>query len=179
MPGWSPEIANEFIKIAARENRAFDQMQLQWLVYIAHGWCLALYDEPLTGDRPEAWEFGPEYRRLADALAPCGCDPVTHEIHNADAFPDFAHFHADDAARAELEWFECELVLEIYKCYGSFERSKLASLACEDNAPWRQVFADGTGKFREISHGLVKAEFLEIRHQLKNADKASVRVTAM
>lgn len=68
MPGWSPDIANEFIRRGLREGRAFDQMQLQKLVYIAHGWCLAFSGEPLTGDRPEAWDFGPVYRRLANAL---------------------------------------------------------------------------------------------------------------
>lgn len=58
VPGWSREIANRFIRLAATEGRCFDQMQLQDLVYIAHGWCLALTGEPLTGDRPEAtpWE---------------------------------------------------------------------------------------------------------------------------
>jgi uncharacterized phage-associated protein len=72
MPAWSPQIANEVIRLASADGRAFDQMKLQELVYIAHGWCLAITGEPLTGDRPEALKHGPEYRRLADALAGCG-----------------------------------------------------------------------------------------------------------
>jgi uncharacterized phage-associated protein len=75
MPAWSPEIANEFIRLAAADGRTFDQLQLHALVYIAHGWHLALNGEPLTGDRPEAWDFGPMYRRLADALAAYGSSP--------------------------------------------------------------------------------------------------------
>jgi uncharacterized phage-associated protein len=55
--------------MAVGDRRKFDQMQLQELVYIAHGWCLAISGEPLTGERPEAMPYGPEYRRLANALA--------------------------------------------------------------------------------------------------------------
>ena len=84
MPAWSPEIANELIRLASAEGKAFDQVQLQELVYIAHGWCLAITGEPLTGDRPEALEHGPEYRRLAEALARWRLDPVTSEIMVAD-----------------------------------------------------------------------------------------------
>jgi uncharacterized phage-associated protein len=80
VPGWSPEIANEFIRRGLQEGRAFNQMELQKLVYIAHGWCLAFSGQPLTGDRPEAWDFGPVYRRLADALCTFGTDAVAREI---------------------------------------------------------------------------------------------------
>ena len=57
MAAWSPEIANDFIRLAATDGRAFDQIQLQKLVYIAHGLCLARYGKPLTYDRPEAWKL--------------------------------------------------------------------------------------------------------------------------
>ena len=42
MPAWSPEIANRFIALASADGRALDQIQLQKLVYIAHGWFLAI-----------------------------------------------------------------------------------------------------------------------------------------
>jgi len=81
VPAWSIEIADHFIELAAADNRTFDQVQLQKLVYIAHGWGLALTGLPLTGDRPEAREFGPVYKRLADTLEMFGLDPVIRE-HN-------------------------------------------------------------------------------------------------
>ena len=54
MPAWSTQIADEFIALASQDGRALDQLQLEKLVYIAHGWCLAATGQPLTGDRPEA-----------------------------------------------------------------------------------------------------------------------------
>ena len=161
MPGWSPEIANEFIRMAAAESRSFDQMQLQGLVYLGHGWCLALHGEPLTGDRPEAWEFGPEYRKLADALAPYGRDPVTREISNAEVFTNVGRLD-NRPARADLEQFECDLIAEIYENYGSFEACQLSAVTCQGETPWKRVFADGAGRLRDISHSLIKAQFLEL-----------------
>lgn len=162
MPGWSPEIANEFIALAAMENRAFSQSKLQKLVYIAHGWSLAFYDEPLTGDRPEAWAFGPVYRRLADALASYGLSPVVREILNSEAFTDY---HASDAgrpARSNLDPKQTELLSTVYTYYGLLESSQLSNWTRRGAAPWAQVFADGAGEFRGISHALVKAQFVEL-----------------
>jgi uncharacterized phage-associated protein len=150
MPAWSLEVADELIGLAADEGRALDQIQLQKLVYIAHGWCLALYGQPLTGDRPEAWEFGPVYRRLADALASCGLEPVTARI-----------FHSDEV-RSELEVFERDLISRIYQDYSKFSGAQLSNLTRRGNAPWAQVYAEGTGKFRDIPHELVRAQFVRI-----------------
>ncbi len=45
----STEIANEFLKMNGAMGR-LTQMHLQKLVYIAHGWKLALVGEPLADD---------------------------------------------------------------------------------------------------------------------------------
>lgn len=165
MPAWSPEIANDFIRLAVAENRALDQSQLQKLVYIAHGWCLALFDQPLTGDRPEAWEFGPVYRRLADALAPYGRTLVTREIRMGDIRD--GSWIPDGGMRtlSELDAFERDLIASVYQEYGSFGGCRLSALTRRGVAPWAQVYADGAGEFRDIPHDLVKAQFVELARQ--------------
>jgi uncharacterized phage-associated protein len=60
-------IANEFLGRAFEEGRGLTQMQLQKLVYLAHGWNLAVNGEQLVEDEFEAWSYGPVLRRLYDA----------------------------------------------------------------------------------------------------------------
>ena len=165
MPGWSPEIANEFIALATAEARAFDQLQLQGLVYVAHGWRLALSGQPLTGDRPEAWDFGPMYRRLANALAGYGREEVTRAILESEAFDDSANPVRNEPARSDLDQSETDLISEIYQDYGDFESWQLSALTRKGDTPWKQIFADGSGRFRDIPHELIRAQFVKLLRQ--------------
>lgn len=149
MPAWSPEVANEFIHLAADERRAFNQLQLQKLVYIAHGHCLAASGQPLTGDRPEAWSFGPVYRRLADALVALGCEPVRKPIDMGSMPP------------PEFEEWELRLIRKVCSAYGRFSAGQLSTLTRRSNAPWRDVFAEGLGEFRDIPHMVIAKQFQE------------------
>lgn len=159
MPAWSTEIANDFIRLAAEQGHQLDQLQLQGLVYIAHGWCLASFGEPLTGDRPEAWEYGPMYRRLADALVQYGRHPVSREILASEAFPDIQMGKPDGPARSDLSRSENELVAEIFRNYGAFEAWQLSGVTRDGETSWRTVYAGGAGLHREISHSMIKAQF--------------------
>lgn len=165
MPAWSPEIANEFVRMAVRDEQRLDQLQLQGLVYIAHGWCLAMYGEPLTGDRPEAWEYGPIYRRLADALETYGQDPVKGAISSAKTNRDPHRAKAGSSVLSKLDRTEAALITEIYHTYAAFESWQLSALTRKGESPWKQVMEDGTGKSREIPHELIRTQFVELLQQ--------------
>jgi uncharacterized phage-associated protein len=158
VPGWSTEIANEFIRVAAAEGKAFSQMHLQELVYIAHGWCLALTGQPLTGDRPEAFEFGPEYRRLADALVMYGTRPVTKLIGPPRGSSRLDTIPIDDPLGAD----ERAIVDQVYAKYAHLKTSDLASITRAENAPWRTIFKAGEGAGRDIPHQMIRRQFAEI-----------------
>ena len=168
MPGWSPEIANEFIRLAAKHGRKLDQLQLQALIYIAHGWCLAIHGQPLTGDRPEASKFGPVYRRLADALAKYGRQPISQQITMSEPLPNVDRSNGLDSNASDLDISERDLIREIFEHYGAFESPQLSALTRKGNAPWKAVFADGAGLARDISHNLVRAQFVEFLRQSEN-----------
>lgn len=158
MPAWSPDVANEFITLAAKDGRGPDQIQLQKLVYIAHGWCLALTGNPLTGDRPEAYEFGPTYRRLAEALSAHGLAPITEKIGGMPIIK------APELMRdgSDLDASELDLIRYIYKDYGNFTGPRLSNLTRRGNTPWHQIYDGGRGKFREIPHNLIRAQFVRL-----------------
>lgn len=161
MPGWSPEIANEMIKLARADGKAFDQMHLQELVYIAHGWCLAMTGQPLTGDRPEALEHGPEYRRLATALVRWGVRPVTSEIQLPDSRSSQSKSDATPAPD-ELFSVERDILRRVYAEYGHLQTCQLASLTRASGTPWDHVFAGGIGNGRDIPHRLIRSQFEEV-----------------
>jgi uncharacterized phage-associated protein len=166
VPSWSPEIANELVKLAAESGDTLDQMRLQELVYIAHGWCLAITGEPLTGDRPEALEHGPEYRRLADVLARWGIDPVSEEIRSLGDARLCSKMDAISRSGGELLAHERDILVRTYANYRSLETAQLATLTRAEGTPWHRVFAGGAGKSRDIPHGMIRAQFADIAAKL-------------
>ncbi len=52
-------VANYFVRRAVAEDVELTPMKLVKLVYIAHGWCLALADKELIQEDVQAWKYGP------------------------------------------------------------------------------------------------------------------------
>ncbi len=162
MAGWSPEIANEFIRLGERDGVAFTHMQLQKLVYIAHGWNLAVNGASLTKDAPQAWEFGPVYREIWEALRGCGQTPVTRLIANGDfALGSFAE-RVDDPAKASLSKVESDVVKKVYEDYRHFHAYQLSALTHAEGTPWTVVYDNGNGKSAQISSDLIEKYFVNL-----------------
>jgi len=169
MAAWSTEIANEFIRLAVADGRPLDQMQLQDLVYIAHGWCLAATGQPLTGDRPEALGYGPEYRQLARALAAWGVTPVTREIPYRDLWP--MTVRSDELTNASiLDPVDRDWVERIYKEFAMLGPLQLAPLTRLSRTPWVPVFDAGKGVGHVISHAMIRAQFIELSTRFLQQD---------
>ena len=169
MAGLSPAIANEFIRLADAEGRTLTQMQLQKLVYIAHGWNLAINGAPLTVDEPQAWDYGPVYPELWKALRSYGREPVERLIKYRDYMP-FAS--SDKVAEAELEDHERALIERVYSDYGKFPAFKLSALTHRDGTPWTQVYDDGAGKFDEIPADKIREHFVDLARTRRAAAHA-------
>jgi uncharacterized phage-associated protein len=164
MPGWSTEIANEFIRLGMERAWAFDQMQLQKLVYIAHGWCLAITGEPLTGDRPEAWDFGPMYRRLADALGDCGQRPVTETLTAEWSIEAIG----SETIWSELNTIERNVLTSVLLNYGAYSSSQLSTITRGEGAPWTSVYRRGEGRFRDIPHSMIRDQFVRFAQRVSD-----------
>jgi uncharacterized phage-associated protein len=162
MAGSSVEIANEFIRRAGADQRALTQMQLQKLVYIAHGWNLAIQGQPLTHDEPQAWTYGPVYRDLWDSLRQYGRSPVTREILNEEYLLGTFEDNPKGVAKASLNDQETKIIERVYRDYGKFHAFQLSALTHEPGSPWTKVFDSGVGKFSTIDNDLIKEHFIEI-----------------
>jgi uncharacterized phage-associated protein len=137
-------IANEFLVRAEAQNRRLTQMQLQKLVYLAHGWSLAFLGNALIEDDIEAWDYGPVIRRLYDATKRYGSGPVTRHIRWGDDTP----FFSEDGGEAfePLTAQERELIDAVWKAYGDLPAFQLSALTHAPNSPWSSAYQKGMNR---------------------------------
>lgn len=121
-------IANYFIQKAASEGVALTPMKLIKLVYIAHGWYLALANKPLIREPIEAWQYGPVIESLYHAFKRYG---------NA-SLPISA---ATDAVIMDNEHQDITRLLDkIWERYSKFTAAQLSTITHQSDTPWSQVY---------------------------------------
>lgn len=157
-------IANEFLNLADAEGRKLTQMQLQKLVYIANGWSLALADELLVDDIPEAWDYGPVYSSLWRALRKYGRLPVTESIKIEDENP-FADENGDQPIVAELSKEQTSLIRKVFDVYGKYHAFQLSAMTHEEGTPWHKVFVEQGIRRGQITFEAIKNHFQEIANK--------------
>jgi len=151
-------IANEFIERGANSNLPVTQMHLQKLLYIAHGWNLAIHNKALVEDPFEAWEYGPVVRKLYDAVRRYGRSSISKLLR----WGDDTDFPFDDGgiARANLTNEERAIVDKVWATYGHLEAFKLSALTHADRSPWARTYVPG--KNRPIENNLIQDYFVEL-----------------
>lgn len=121
-------VANRFLELARTDGRSLTPMQVLKLVYLAHGWMLGLYSEPLLRreDRIEAWMYGPVIPSLYDDMRQFGRNPVTGWLRLPDA--------------SQLNAREQDIVDQTYNIYGNRSGISLSALTHEAGSPWDQFY---------------------------------------
>lgn len=158
MPHSSLAVANELLERAEEAGIALTPMHLQKLVYIAHGWTLAITDEPLVGEQPEAWQYGPVYRSLYDALKRYGSGEVSELIHQN-------NWAASERVRGPVvrEHFSKQdrrILDKVFQEYGDLEAFQLSALTHDEGTPWTETYVPGQN--RRIPNALIRRHFREI-----------------
>ena len=115
-------VANEFLK----NGHVLTNMQLQKLVYIAHGYSLAILHQPLIKQRVEAWRYGPVIPALYHALREYGSGVVTKPIN---ILPP-----------EQLSETDQTLVAVVLAAYGRFSGPQLSTMTHREGTPWREVY---------------------------------------
>jgi uncharacterized phage-associated protein len=156
-------VADAFLEMARRDGKSLTQMQLQKLVYIAHGWNLAVNNRPLTTDALQAWEFGPVYPALWDVLRQFGRDAVTHVLSVDNAEPTTPTpadlFDADEKS----------VIAKVYEIYGHFHAFQLSAMTHKAGTPWCDVFEKQQNPRGAISDAAIKTHFVDIATAAKTA----------
>lgn len=134
MPDSSIAIANEFLK-RWKPATSPAQMKLQKLVYVAHGWNLAIHDKSLVGDEvPEAWDNGPVFRSLYASVRYRGYF-VDHNLKTIQLEDNAVRF-LDQSLTKE----ESDLIDAVWNRYGRFTAQELSDMTHQPGTPWTNAF---------------------------------------
>lgn len=142
-------IANEFLKLA--NGAPVNQMWLQKLVYISHGWNLAINNEPLVEDRIEAWDGGPVLRIIWNHFRDLGRNAKNGLLGKINGEP----FKADLTDR------EKAVIAHVWKRYGQYTGRELSDLTHQEGTPWSNAYF-GRGRNTALSDTEIKKHFTEL-----------------
>lgn len=141
-------IANAFICIADKDKgKKLTNMQLQKLVFIAHGYCLVfLKGESLYSEDTHAWQWGPVVPPLYKSLRKYGSNFVDKPIE------------AEDSLNAED--IKYSIVEAVYKSYRHYSGSELSSLTHQKDTPWSITWE--RDKFGIISNDIISKHYKKL-----------------
>lgn len=118
------QIANYFIEKAKQECKDLTHMQVQKLVYIAHGWKLAVKGEPLFYEEIYAWPYGPVIPDLFHRLKGYKKQPIKDPI---------SHQSIMDASLTDEE----KAILDkVWQDYSGYSGEELSAKTHIKNSPW-------------------------------------------
>jgi uncharacterized phage-associated protein len=127
----SLEIADYFLY--AHQDKGITPMKLTKLVYIAHGWHLAITGSALINESPEAWQYG----------------PVIPSVYN-----EFKGFKNTNISRAfeqnnmVTKEEDITFLERIWKVYGVFDAIQLSSKTHQPDSPWSKIWNENIGHQR-------------------------------
>lgn len=170
-------IAREFLDRAERDDRYLTVMQVLKLVYMTHGFNLAITDKPLIVDRVEAWKFGPVIPPLYGHLKRFGSGPIPRSVETGLDQDYLVPAHLSTVHDPNYS-FRNDLFEKIWEKYGFLTGLQLSYLTHEEGTPWFQSWHDEHGagvRGKVISDSVIKKHYKEILNS--GAAEADVGVT--
>ena len=143
LPYDSRQIANELITIANQHDQSMSIMRLLKLSYMAHGWTLAIVDEPLVNDYVQAWRYGPVIPSIYYAFRP-------HGVYGLQKIRMVKEQIIDDKT--------CDLMNAVYKMYLNLSDGQLSQLTHIRGGPWHKTYRPGKLGI-VIPNGLISEHF--------------------
>jgi uncharacterized phage-associated protein len=152
MPNHSPlAIANEFLRRRASTSWP-PQMLIQKLAYIAHGWNLAINNQPLINELPEAWDNGPVFREIWDHVRDNGYRGPNCTLLNPVTKTEI---------REDLTPSEVAVIEHVWTKYKDFSAGKLSRLTHEPNTPWSKAYFE-RGRNASLANDEIKDHYVQL-----------------
>lgn len=144
-------VANYFIKRSLETEMSVTPMKLVKLVYIAHGWNLALTDEPLITEGVEAWKYGPVVPEVYHTFKQYGDNSITklevipYVVSSPGASEVLMHEFRPPLPAPE----SIPLLNRVWDLYKEFDGLQLSTLTHKKDTPWWKVWYAKTGAIYE------------------------------
>ncbi len=160
-------IANYFIDKSKLEKADITLLKLVKLVYIAHGYTLALLDKSFIEsryDRVEAWKYGPVIPTVYHTFKHNANNPITDKgvicLFNEKDYP-FVVPEIEDEPKFILDF--------VWKRYGQLSATDLVDLLHQDGTPWKYYYQEG--KNNEIPDEDTKLYYKAVFNKLRNYEQ--------
>lgn len=147
-------VANNFLQWDFQNGRASTTpMKMQKLVYLAHGWNLAINDAPLIAENFEAWPYGPVEEELYHMFKQYRDSPI------ADYAKSWVGNEKKAFVVADSITFFGEIFSRVITKYANFSALQLSALTHQDGTPWSITRANGG---TVIPNELIKQHFRQL-----------------
>jgi uncharacterized phage-associated protein len=142
-------IANRIWDIARQRGKSLTPMQLTKLVYVAHGWSLAILNRPLSIAPVQAWQYGPVYPEVYSAFKRFGSGSVTSPAVSRATGVEF---------KATLDAEDIGLLNAVVDGYGDIHAFQLSNMMHQSGTPWTETY-DKNGAYSVIPDDLIKRHY--------------------
>lgn len=169
-------VANFFLKKSESDGIPITLMKLLKLVYIAHGWSLAIFNTEegiLGGEIPEAWKLGPvipslyhEFKHFRNTPIERFSETTVNETEESfDLKPIFIE-KTDIKDRDRL----LELFTAVWESYKDYSAWGLSLKTHEDDTPWKSVYQEGKREL-QIPNSLTKSYYKNFLEKMSGANE--------
>lgn len=133
-------------------------LQVIKLVYIAHGYSLALSGRPMVDEAVEAWRYGPVVPSVYHRAKKYGGGPITQLLYSGAGIGDP---NANDSAFEHIPPRDRAVLDSVLEAYGKFAGPELISMTHGEGSPWLRYSRPRVAD-RQIPDNAIKEHYLEV-----------------
>ncbi|RNJ74961.1 MAG: DUF4065 domain-containing protein [Nitrosopumilus sp. D6] len=136
-------------------------LQIIKLIYISHGYTLAIHNRPLTHDRIEAWKYGPVLPVLYHALKIHASKPIPNLYYcgtNTLVSVDKREKFFNDVIEKPIK----DILDRVLEAYGDMTGNELSAITHEKGTPWHICYRKNEFSI-EIPDDIIKNHYTELK----------------
>ncbi|MES2615839.1 MAG: type II toxin-antitoxin system antitoxin SocA domain-containing protein [Bdellovibrionota bacterium] len=138
-------IANYFIEKSFIENKLLTPMQLQKLIFFAHGVNLAVHESPLIKEEFEAWDYGPVIRSLYFETKYYGSGNIDRKLTALSYKKNSSKFNLEIITPiiSQEDKTVKEILDFVWENYGKYNAIQLSNITHKVGTPWEVTYKKG------------------------------------